>query len=82
MRTEVWDCLSLCSMATHPAARHIESDGVKTDVPLRLTFPGKAKLIEAKAFLAQVHSNSTKDWRFHSQEWRFLSQTSVLISFV
>lgn len=82
MKTEVWDSLSLCSMATHPAARHIESDGVKTDVPLGLTFPGKTKFTEAKAFLAPVHFNSMKDWCFHSQEWRFLSQTTVLIFFL
>jgi len=51
-------------------------------VPLRLTFPGKSKFIEAKALLDPVHSYSMKYWCFHWQEWRFPSQTSVLISFL
>lgn len=82
MGTEVWDCLSLCYTTTHPAAKQVESGRVEMDIPLRLSFPGKSKLIEAKAFLAQIHSYSMKYWRFHSQEWRFPSQTSMLISFL
>lgn len=81
MRTEVWGGLSLCSTVTHPTARQVESYGVQMDAPFRLTFPGKSKFIEAKAFLAPVHSHPMKYWHFHSQEWRFPSQTNVISFF-